>query len=146
MLSQSEKLGNFAHGFTYSGHPVSAAVALETLRIYEEMDVVARIRRLGAHALRRLRELYEYPFVGEVNGVGLMAGIELVEDRESRKPLDPERKIMARLEQNGRERGLVMRLIGDRIALAPPFIITESEIDEMVSRLRGALEATFAEA
>src|SRR5690606_23685330 len=126
MLSQSEKLGNFAHGFTYSGHPVSAAVALETLRIYEEMDVVARIRRLGAHALRRLRELYEYPFVGEVNGVGLMAGIELVEDRESRKPLDPERKIMARLEQNGRERGLVMRLIGDRIALAPPFIITES--------------------
>ena len=145
MLSQSEKLGNFAHGFTYSGHPVSAAVALETLRIYEEMDVVARIRRLGAHALRRLRELYEYPFVGDVNGVGLMAGIELVEDRESRKPLDPERKIMARLEQNGRERGLVMRLIGDRIALAPPFIITESEIDEMVSRLRGALEATFAE-
>ncbi len=72
--------------------------------------------------------------MGDVNGVGLMAGMELVEDRESRKPLDPERKIMARLEQNGRERGLVMRLIGDRIALAPPFIITESEIDEMVSR------------
>lgn len=146
MLSQSEKLGNFAHGYTYSGHPVSAAVALETLRIYEEMDVVAQTRRVGAHALRKLRELYEYPFVGDVNGVGLMAGIELVEDRDSRTPLDPERKIMARLEQNAKDRGLVMRLIGDRIALAPPFIITESEIDEMVSRLRSALEATFAEA
>jgi 4-aminobutyrate---pyruvate transaminase len=146
MLAQSEKLGNFAHGFTYSGHPVSSAVALETLRIYDEMNVAERTSRVGAHMLNKLKGLYDYDFVGHVDGVGLIAGIELVRDRESRTPLDMSSGIMARLDREARARGLILRLIGERVAFAPPFIITEDEIDEMVARLRQALEASFAEA
>lgn len=144
MTAQSEKLGNFAHGFTYSGHPVSSAVALETLRIYDEMDVVARTRRVGAHMLDKLKGLYDYDFVGHVDGAGLMAGIELVGDRESRAPLDMSSGVMTRLDREARARGLILRLIGERVAFAPPFIITEDEIDEMIVRFRQALEASFA--
>jgi 4-aminobutyrate--pyruvate transaminase len=146
LVSQSEKLGAFAHGYTYSGHPVSAAVALETLKIYEEMDVVAQTRRLGAHLLAGLRTLLDYPFVGDVNGVGLIAGIELVKDRERRTPLDPALKIPQALDANAREQGLIMRIVGERVAFAPPFIITEDEIDEILRRFRLALEKTFAQA
>lgn len=145
MISQSEKLGAFAHGYTYAGHPVSAAVALETLKIYEEMDVVAQTRRLGSHMLKGLKGLLDYPFVGDVNGVGLIAGIELVANRESRTPLDADKKIPQALDRNARKQGLILRIVGDRVAFAPPFVITESEIDEMVRRLRTALEQTFAE-
>lgn len=145
MLSQSEKLGNFAHGFTYSGHPVSSAVALETLRIYEEMDVARRTREIGGYMIEQLRTLYDYDFIGDVNGVGLIAGIELVADRESRAPLDQSSGVMARLDREARSRGLILRLIGERLAFAPPFIITEPEIDEMMRRLRPSLEAAFAD-
>jgi 4-aminobutyrate--pyruvate transaminase len=146
MVAQSEKLGAFAHGYTYAGHPVSSAVALEALRIYEEMDVAAVTTRLGAHFQARLREMLEYPFVGHVNGVGLIGGLELMADREKRIPLDPDRKYMQTLDRHTRKNGLVLRLIGDRIAFAPPFIITEDEIDELFRRLRISLEATFATA
>lgn len=145
MVAQSEKLGAFAHGFTYAGHPVSAAVALEALQIYEEMDVAALTTRLGVRLKAGLQKLLDYPFVGHINSIGLIGGLELMTDREKRIPLDPARKVMQALDRNTRKNGLILRLIGDRAAFAPPYIIREEEIDEMFRRLRLSLEETFAE-
>jgi len=143
MVRQSEKFGVFSHGFTYQGHPVCSAVALETLTIYEEMDVVSQTRRVGEHMLNALYGLLEYPFVGDVSGVGLIAGVELMSNRETRVPLDATKGIPRALDYAARKNGLILRITGDRIAVAPPFIITEPEIDEMVRRLRLSLEEVF---
>src|SRR5580700_6738852 len=89
MLDESKKLGNFAHGFTYAGHPVTTAVAMETLRIYEETDMIGHVQRVGPHMQEQLGALIEHPLVGEVRGVGLLTGIELVADKETRKSFDP---------------------------------------------------------
>ena len=139
----SEDIGYFAHGFTYSGHPVSAAVALECLRIYEEMDIVARVRRLGPHLLGGLRERFGgHPLVGDVRGVGLMAGIELVEDRESGKAFDPALGVGPYCMRKALEHGLVLRALGDTMAFSPPLIATEAEIDIALDRFGEALQDT----
>lgn len=139
----SEDIGYFAHGFTYSGHPVSAAVALECLRIYEEMDIVARVRRLGPHLLGGLRERFGgHPLVGDVRGVGLMAGIELVEDRESGKAFDPALGVGTYCMRKALDHGLVLRALGDTMAFSPPLIATEAEIDIALDRFGEALQDT----
>lgn len=88
MLAQSDWLGNFAHGFTYAGHPVAAAVALEVQKIYAEMHIVARAKRLGAVLSSTLCRVKAHPLVGDVQTVGLIAGIELMRDGERRIPFD----------------------------------------------------------
>jgi 4-aminobutyrate--pyruvate transaminase len=145
MLDESRKLGNFAHGFTYAGHPVTTAVAMETLRIYEEMDIIGHIRTVGPHMQAALGALIEHPLVGEVRGVGLLTGIELVADKDTRKPFDPAVGLGARVDRHAREHGLITRFVGDRIAFSPPLIITEQEIDVAVSRITAALDAAYAE-
>jgi 4-aminobutyrate--pyruvate transaminase len=145
MLDESRKLGNFAHGFTYAGHPVTTAVAMETLRIYEEMDIIGHIRTVGPHMQAALGALIEHPLVGEVRGVGLLTGIELVADKDTRKPFDPAVGLGARVDRHAREHGLITRFVGDRIAFSPPLIITEQEIDIAVSRITAALDAAYAE-
>ena len=77
MLDESRKLGNFAHGFTYAGHPVTTAVAMETLRIYDEMDMVGHVQRVGPYMQKVLGRFADHPLVGDVRGVGLIAGIEM---------------------------------------------------------------------
>jgi 4-aminobutyrate---pyruvate transaminase len=145
MLDESRKLGNFAHGFTYAGHPVTTAVAMETLRIYEEMDMIGHVRRVGPHLQQALNGLADHPLVGEVRGIGMMCGLELVADKSTRAAFDPERKVGATVDKYAREFGLITRFIGDRVAFSPPLIITEPEIDEAVSRTRRALDAALAE-
>ena len=137
---QSQQLGGFGHGFTYSGHPVAAAVALETLAIYDEMQLPARTRQLGAYLHERLAPLREHPLVGEIRGIGLVAGIELVADKVRRAPFDSAVAIGAQVERAARERGLIVRNMGDAIALSPPFIIEPEQIDELVARLTQALD------
>lgn len=139
----SDQVGMFAHGFTYSGHPVSAAVALECLKIYEERDIVERVRRLSPRLLDGLQARFaDHPLVGEVRGVGLMAGVELVEDKATRKTFDPDVGVGSYCVQKGLERGVVLRALGDTIAFSPPLIITESEIDVALDRFSKALEDT----
>ncbi len=139
----SEDVGTFAHGFTYSGHPVSAAVALECLKIYEERDIVERVRRIGPRLLGGLRERFaDHPLVGEVRGVGLMAGVELVDDRATRKPFESGLEVGPYLMQRAIERGLILRALGDTVAFSPPLIITEAEIDIALDRFGGALQDT----
>ncbi|MGE0224562.1 MAG: aminotransferase [Acetobacteraceae bacterium] len=145
MLDESRKLGNFAHGFTYAGHPVTTAVAMETLRIYEEMDMIGHVQRVGPHLQQTLSRFADHPLVGEVRGVGLLTGIEMVEDKASRRPFDAARKVGATVDRHARANGLITRFVGDRIAFSPPLIITEEEVDQIGVRLGKALDAAWAE-
>ena len=142
---QSDELGVFGLTMTYSGHPVAAAVALEALRIYDEMDVVARVRKLEAAFLGGLNRLLEHPLVGEVRGRGLLAGVELMHNTEWRTPFDPKLKAGPLCARIAEENGLIVRAIGDTIAFCPPLIISEDEIAEMLVRFRKALDQTAVE-
>jgi 4-aminobutyrate--pyruvate transaminase len=145
MLMESEKLGGFAHGFTHAGHPVTTAVALETLAIYEEMDVVGRARQLAPVLRETLGRFADHPLVGEVSCVGLIAGIELVRDKAGRRPFDPAVKISARLGKASKAHGLIHRAMGERVAFAPAMIATEEEITEIGARFGRALDDVWAE-
>ena len=137
--------GEFAHGFTYSGHPVACAVANENIRILEEEKIVERVREsTGPYFQRRLRELEDHPLVGEVRGVGLIAGIELVEDKRTRKLFDAELNIGIKCRNISTRRGLVMRAIGDSMVLSPPLITTRSQIDDIIRIAFETLDETMS--
>jgi len=142
MIAQSDKLGSFAHGYTHSGHPVATAVALEVLRIYEEMDVSACARRLGRRMFDGLERFAGHPLVG---GVGLIGGLELVQDKRTRAGYALVGRAGKVIDRIGHEHGLVLRVIGDRIAFAPPFVISEGEIDEMLTGLGRSFDAAHEE-
>jgi putrescine aminotransferase len=137
--------GDFNHGFTYSGHPVAAAVALENLRIIREEKILENVREETAPYLqKRLRELADHPLVGEVRGLGMLGAIELVKDKATR----------ARYEGKGVgmicrghcfNNGLIMRAVGDTMIIAPPLVISKAEIDELVEKARKCLDLTLAE-
>lgn len=141
-VDESAKIGVFGHGYTYSGHPVSCAVALETLRIYEERDILGHVRRVGPVLQDGLRRLREHPLVGEVRGVGLIAGVELVADKMTRQPFDPKLAVAARLAGYAQRHGAVVRPIGDTIGFSPPLIISPEEVGELVARFERALSDT----
>jgi 4-aminobutyrate--pyruvate transaminase len=140
MLAQSDRFGNFAHGYTYAGHPVAAAVALEVQKIYAEMDIVARAKRLGPVLQSALGRLKRHPLVGDVRGIGLILGMELMRDGEKRIPFDPALNVAARVEAAARRHGLILRVVGDRLVFAPPLVIEASDIEEIASRLERALD------
>ena len=127
MERQSGELGLFGLTMTYSGHPVASAVALETIKIYEELHIVDHVRRMSPILLDGLQELLSYPLVKEVRGIGLLAGVELVAGHGVK---------CARFAE---EEGLIVRAIGDTIAFCPPLIISELEIKELLKRFTKAL-------
>jgi 4-aminobutyrate--pyruvate transaminase len=141
MLKQSDKLGAFAHGFTYSGHPVCCAVALEALKIYEERDMIGHVRRVAARFQQGLAKLATHPLVGEARGVGLIGAIELVRDKASKAPFDTAHGAAALVGSICQDNGLIVRpLAGDTIAFCPPLIATEADIDEIWSKVGAALD------
>ena len=144
MLAQSDKLGAFAHGYTHAGHPVTTAVALEVIKIYEEMDIVERAQRIGGRMNAGLQSFADHPLVGDVRGVGILAGMELMQDKATRTPFEGGRAGAA-MDKYGRENGLILRIIGDRLAFAPPLIITEAEVDDMLEKLGRTLDQAYAE-
>jgi 4-aminobutyrate--pyruvate transaminase len=144
LVSESEKIGVFAHGFTYSGHPVASAVALETLKIYEERDILAHVRKVAPRMQDGLRRFENHPLVGEVRGIGLVGGIELVADKPTKRPFDAAINAAGFLARRTQHHGLILRAIGDTIAFCPPLIIQEQEIDLMMQRFGLALEDTLA--
>jgi 4-aminobutyrate---pyruvate transaminase len=139
----SQTIGTWGHGFTYSGHPVPAAVAVETLKIYDEIDLVGHVRRTGPHLQKRLHERFgDHPLVGEVRGIGMVGAVELVADKAEHRNFDPSLKVGPRLTKLGEEHGVILRgLANDTIAFSPPLIMNEAEIDEMVDRTGRALDA-----
>jgi 4-aminobutyrate--pyruvate transaminase len=140
MLEQSDAYGNFAHGFTYAGHPVAAAVALEVQKIYQEMDIVARAKRLGPMLQSALGKFSTHRLVGDVRGIGLILGMELMQDGRARIPFDPALGVGARVAAAAQRRGLILRVVGDRLVFAPPLIIGAPEIEAIAERLGCALD------
>jgi 4-aminobutyrate--pyruvate transaminase len=143
MLAQSAKLGSFGHGFTYGAHPVACAVALETLNIYAERDIVGHVQAVSPHFLGGIDALEDHPLVGDARGVGLIAGVELVANKTTREPFAASLKVGNLVMDKCQEAGLIVRAIGDRIAFTPPLIITADEIHDMLTMFKTALTAAW---
>ena len=138
--SLSATNGTFGHGYTYGAHPVACAVALETLKIYEERNIVSHVRAMSPAMLNGLGAFSDHPLVGDVRGVGLFAGVELMQDRKTRTPWPTDRKVGILVQDFALKHGLIVRAIGDRIAFTPPLIITTEQIGEMCRRFGLALD------
>ncbi|HEY9547920.1 MAG TPA: aspartate aminotransferase family protein [Kiloniellaceae bacterium] len=136
-----EKGGEFAHGFTYSGHPVPCAVALENIAIIEEENLVERVREdVGPYLQQRLATLADHPLVGEVRGVGLLGAVELTADKASRGRFKPEGRAGTLCRDHCVKLNVVSRAVRDTMVMSPPLIITRAEIDELVARLAKAID------
>ncbi|MBL8669635.1 MAG: aspartate aminotransferase family protein [Alphaproteobacteria bacterium] len=145
LRENSDKIGVFGHGYTYTAHPVAAAVAVETLKIYAEREIVGHVRKVGPRLQAGLRKLADHPLVGEVRGLGLFGAIELVADKKTKASFDPKQAVGPFMAKRCEEHGLIVRAMGgDSIAVCPPLIITEDEIDLLLQRYTKALEDTAA--
>ena len=140
IAAHSGKLGSFGHGYTYSGHPVAAAVALEALRVYEDERIVERVRALAPAFQAGLQAFAGRPSVGHVRAVGLIGALELVADKAARRPFPAERKAGAQLAQCALEEGLIVRAMGDTIGLCPPLVIQPQELQDLFARLARAMD------
>ncbi|MEO1650433.1 MAG: aminotransferase [Pseudomonadota bacterium] len=144
MLEGSSRNGMFAHGFTYTGHPVACAVANKTLEIYERMDIVGHVRRVAPVFQSRLQALASHPLVGEARGVGLIGGLELVADKASRASFPPKLGVGPKVVAFAEEEGLICRAVGgDTVGMCPPLIINGAEINTAFDMLHRALDRTL---
>jgi putrescine aminotransferase len=133
--------GEFAHGYTYSGHPAACAAALATLDILEETNVIQRVREdTGPYLQKRWAELAEHPLVGETRGAGFVAALELVADKQTRARFDDDGSAGATCKNFSIENGLVMRAVGDTMIIAPPLIMTTGQVDELIEKAGRALD------
>ncbi len=142
LANESNAIGTFGHGFTYSGHPVPAAVAIETLKIYDETDMGGHVSRVGPYLQSELRRRFaDHELIGEVRGTGLIAAMELVADKTNRTNFDPKAKIGPRLTKIMEENGVIGRAsVNDTLCFSPPLIIETAEIDEMLDRVSKSLD------
>jgi 4-aminobutyrate--pyruvate transaminase len=140
----TDKLGVFGTGSTYGGHPVSAAVALETLRIYESDNIFEHVKSRSVHFSERVQALQNHPLVGQARSVGLIGAIELVADKDSKEQFPAADKLAAKIAAAARERNLIIRATpGDGIAFCPPLIINDNQIDEMFDAVSDALNGVY---
>ncbi|HEX2582270.1 MAG TPA: aminotransferase [Dongiaceae bacterium] len=141
LRNNSARLGNFGHGYTYGGHPVSCAVAIETLNIYRDDRLLDRVREnapVFAHGLDRFAA---HPHVGEVRHIGLMGAVEFVADKATKRGFDG--KFGPHLVAHARAQGLIIRNAGDSICFSPPLIISKAEIEDMFGRFAAAVESSM---
>src|ERR1700735_1017461 len=144
LLVESKKIGVFGHGFTYGGHPVSAAVALKAIEIYARERIVERAAERGLQFQARLKALGDHPLVGEARGLGLIGGVELGADKNSKRSFDAQHGVGARAVQFAEAEGLIVRsVLGDVLTLSPPLVISAQETDELFDRLTRALDKTL---
>ncbi|TGG91452.1 aspartate aminotransferase family protein [Natronospirillum operosum] len=142
----AEKAGDFNHGFTYSGHPVSAAVALENLRILRAEGIVTRVREHAGPRFRQcLQQLADHPMVGEVRAVGLLGAVELVRNRETRERFPQVGQTGALCRDLALEEGLVLRATGDTLLFSPPLILNDQQMDEIIKTTKSALDRAWAQ-
>jgi putrescine aminotransferase len=132
------------HGYTYSGHPVACAVALKNIEVLERDGIVTRVKEeIGPYFQRRVREIFaDHPLVGEVRGVGMLAAMELVENRKERRGFPPARGVGTICRDHCFNNGLVMRAIRDTMVLAPPLIITEAEVEKLLAKAKLCIDLT----
>jgi len=144
MIEASGEVGLFGHGFTYSGHPAAAAVALRALAIYEERKLYEHVREIAPQFQERLAALAAHPLVGDTRGVGLVGACELVANKSTKAAFDAKLAVGARCMAFCQEHGLIVRAIGDSIAICPPFIVTSAHVDEIFAKLARGLDDTLA--
>ncbi|TIL46539.1 aspartate aminotransferase family protein [Mesorhizobium sp.] len=149
----AEGSGFFQHGHTYMCHPMACAAALAVQEVIDRDDLLANVRAMGAHLSRRLGERFgNHAHIGDIRGRGLFMGVELVEDRSTKAPFEPKRKLNAKIKREAMARGLLVYpaggtidgVRGDHVLLAPPFIIDAAAIDAVVERLGDAIDAAVA--
>ena len=145
IASEANRNGVFSHGFTYSGHPVSAAISVEALRIYKEMNLPDVATRLGRRLAARLADLSDHPIVGNVRSCGFAGGVELMADKARKIAFAPHLAVGAKVEWQSRARGFIVRNLGDTIAICPPYVATEEEIDALAANLALTLDDVHAE-
>jgi 4-aminobutyrate--pyruvate transaminase len=144
LIVESKKIGTFGHGFTYSGHPVAAAVAIKTLEIYKRDRIFETAATRMPLFQQRLSALGTHPLVGEARGMGLVGAIELAADKRTKRPFDPKKGVGAQVVRRAEAEGLIVRVIaGDIVSICPPLIIAPVEINELFDRLGRALDKTL---
>ncbi|MDR3421173.1 MAG: aminotransferase [Xanthobacteraceae bacterium] len=144
LLAESKKIGAFGHGFTYGGHPVSAAVALKAIEIYARDRIIEKAAKRGPLFQARLKGLGDHPLVGEARGLGLIGGLELVADKSSKRAFAPQHGVAARAVRFAEQEGLIVRVVGgDVLTISPPLVIGGAQIDELFNRLTRALDKTL---
>ncbi len=144
LLVESKKIGVFGHGFTYGGHPVSAAVAVKTLEIYARERIFEKAAERAPKFQARLQALGQHPLVGEARGVGLIGGVELVADKTSKRSFLPQQGVGPGAVRFAEQEGLIVRsVLGDVLTLSPPLVISAAEIDDLFDRLTRALDKTL---
>lgn len=140
---QSKEVGVFGHGYTYSGHPVACAVALKTLGIYQRDNMFAHAKKVGDYMQSKLKVFEQHPLVGEVRGEGMIAAIELVANKETGEAFK-DGAVGSYAMQACQNNGLICRAVaGSSLALCPPLIVTETQIDEIVEKMRVSLDQTL---
>lgn len=143
MVDQSAKLGTFGHGYTYGGHPLSAAIGVKTLEIYHKRNIIQRVRDIAPLFEKRVRAFDDHPLVGNTRACGLVGALELSADKKKRTPFDPKLTVGMKCVMNLQAHGVILRAIGDTIALCPPMIISEDELNDLFDRLELALNETL---
>ncbi|HLB16130.1 MAG TPA: aspartate aminotransferase family protein [Burkholderiales bacterium] len=145
--------GFFQHGHTYIGHPAACAAGLAVQRALRDRNLIPQVQRLGRSLEVRLRAQFgSHPHVGDIRGRGLFWGVELVADRATKAPFDPGQRVNAKIKQRAMEEGLLCYPMGgtidgargDHVLVAPPFIVTEGQLDELVDKLGRAVDAAIA--
>ncbi len=139
MKDISKDSSSFFHGFTYSGHPVSCAAALKNIEIIKRDKILDHVKNIAPYFHQKLRTLYSLPIVGDVRGMGLMAGIECVIDKDSKNPLILDLAIASRIDEESLKLGLIIRPIYHICVLSPALIITKEQIDDLVDKLHQAI-------
>jgi putrescine aminotransferase len=141
-----EQGGEFAHGYTYSGHPVACAVGLANVRLIQQLGLVAHVRDdVGPYLAQRYAELQAHPLVGLAQTCGLMGALVLVQDKARGTAFPEEHEVGMVCRKHCFANGLVMRAVGDRMIIAPPLVITRAQIDEMIELIRRCLDLTLEE-
>ena len=146
LMMESDKIGTFGHGFTYSGHPVAAAVALEAQKIYDETDLFGHAKRMSPIFTKHIQSFADHPLVGEAMSVGMMGAIEIVADKKTKTSFDlPTVGAGLKVATHAQALGLFVRNMGDRVAICPPLIINETELGDLFGRLHKAFDMALAD-
>ena len=141
-----DKGGEFNHGYTYSGHPVACAVALANIELMERENLVGRVREdVGPYLAKQFERLIQHPLVGEAKTCGFVAGLVIVKNKATREMFDPSPSVGMICRGFCFKNGLIMRAVGDRMIIAPPLVMTNADIDDMMRLIQQALDLTLQE-
>ncbi|MDX8507274.1 aminotransferase [Mesorhizobium captivum] len=138
-FSHSEQIRSFDHGFTFGGHPLSCALGIKAIEIYQERDIPGHVRQVAPIFARRMKKLAEHPLIGEARYCGLIGGAEIVADKRTKRSFDPRHGIGPQIAKSAERHGAILRALGDTIAFCPPMIISEDELEELFDRFEKAL-------